>query len=76
MSETEKDVIEILTSQPRSHTPWALAAHSINIRMGWSSPNIMVFVEHLMEKNVIVLRSEAVHKDDPRKLEQSWWVRV
>lgn len=74
MSETETDVIEILTLQPRSHTPWALAVQSINKGTGWNGPDIMTFIERLMNKNFIVLRTEAVDRAAyPRGTAQSWW---
>lgn len=76
MNETEEQVVEILTSHPRSNMPWVEPMRVVTKTMKWTTEKTRLYVEYLMHRKCIVLKSDGVHKaDEPGDKGQFWWER-
>jgi hypothetical protein len=76
MNETEEQVIEILTSHPRSNMPWVEPMRVVAKTMKWTTEKTRLYVEYLMHCKYIVLKSDGMHKpDEPGDKGQFWWER-
>lgn len=73
MTETEEQVVEILTSQPPSHHPFCEPIHAVAVALGWEAAKTMAFIEYLMISRRIVLRVEALQ--GPSEKPQVCWER-
>ena len=76
MTETEEQVVEILTSQPPSHHPSGEPIQAVAAALGWEAAKTMAFVEYLIVCKLIVLKVEAVSDALGPKKPKSWWERA
>ena len=76
MNETEEQVVEILTSCPRTNVPWTEPMSAVAKKMEWSTEKTLAFVEYLMYRKIVVLKTEGLHRAaEQENRGQFWWER-
>jgi hypothetical protein len=76
MNETEESVVKILASHPRSDTPWVEPMQALAKRMKWPTDKTRRYVEYLMHRKYLVLKSDGMQTEgeaEPRGY--FWWER-
>jgi DNA-binding transcriptional MerR regulator len=74
MNETEEQIVEILTSCPRTNVPWTEPMSAVAKKMKWSTEKTVAYVEHLMYRKIVVLKTEDLHKAAAQENKgQFWW---
>jgi hypothetical protein len=77
MNKTEERVVHILTSRPRSNMPWVVPMQAVARTMMWTTDRTRFYVESLMHKRCIVLKTDSLYIDaaGPESKGQFWWER-
>ena len=76
MNETEEQVVEILTSCRRTNVPWTEPMSAVAKKMKWSTEKTVAYVEYLMYRKIVVLKTEGLHRAAEQENKgQFWWER-
>ncbi len=76
MKDIEEQVVEILTSYPRNNMPWTEPLSAVARQMKWSTGKTVRYVEYLMHRKIVVLKTVGLHKAaEQENIGQFWWER-